>query len=545
MKRILYITISGLLLNSMFSSCTDLDLVPIDEDASTSLNFFADDSSYLQSLAKIYGGLYLTGQNAPNGAADITFLNEGFTSYYRTMFLLQEFSTDEAINGFVNDETILDFHDQDWTRSDVFVRAMWNRIYYQIASCNAFISQASAESDPDVQNMVGEARFLRALSYWHGLDLYRNIPLITEEQGTGSFLPEQVDPQVMFNYIESELLELVDLLPDPLDLSYYPRATSGAANMLLAKLYLNAEVYLGDGNGRNDDAALAVNNVIASGYSLASDYDELFYADNSFGDTFNEMIFVVAHDANQGGHDGGLNYIINSAFGGGNSTIAGDFFGLTGGGWGGTRTTTAFAERFVDDVIDESFDHETANDDRANFWTQGQIALNIAERSNIGQFRHGILVTKFRNILSSGGSGSNGSDGQRVDIDFPIFRLADAYLMYAELAIEGAANTDINTAVGYINALRERAYGDDSGDIAASDLTRQFIIDERGRELYWECHRRTDLVRFEQFTSDAYLWPWKGGVNADGSATDDFRDIYPIPAADRLANPSLDQNFGY
>ena len=98
-------------------------------------------------------------------------------------------------------------------------------------------------------------------------------------------------------------------------------------------------------------------------------------------------------------------------------------------------------------------------------------------------------------------------------------------------------------SVDYINLLRGRAYGDTSGDISSSDLTLDFILDERSRELYWEATRRIDLVRFGQFT-DAGLWPWKGNV-PEGRLTESFRDVYPIPASDLLANPNLEQNEGY
>jgi hypothetical protein len=95
-----------------------------------------------------------------------------------------------------------------------------------------------------------------------------------------------------------------------------------------------------------------------------------------------------------------------------------------------------------------------------------------------------------------------------------------------------------------VNEIRTRAYGDDSGNIDESELTLDFILDERGRELYWECHRRTDLIRFERLTGGGYLWSWKGNTK-EGTATDDFRNLFPIPAFELAANPTLDQNPGY
>jgi hypothetical protein len=125
-----------------------------------------------------------------------------------------------------------------------------------------------------------------------------------------------------------------------------------------------------------------------------------------------------------------------------------------------------------------------------------------------------------------------------------MFRLADVYLMYAEAVLRGGAGGDLSTALNYVNQIRERAYGDNSGDINQSQLTLDFILDERGRELYWECTRRTDLIRFGKFTGGEYIWPWKGGVK-EGTATDNKYDIYPIPSSDITANPNLVQNPGY
>jgi len=125
-----------------------------------------------------------------------------------------------------------------------------------------------------------------------------------------------------------------------------------------------------------------------------------------------------------------------------------------------------------------------------------------------------------------------------------MFRLADVYLMYAEAVLRGGAGGDQGTALTYINMLRERAYDDDSGNISAGDLTLDFIIDERARELYWECHRRTDLRRYDLLTGGDYLWPWKGNAQ-DGRATDSKYNLFPLPSSDVGANPNLEQNPNY
>jgi hypothetical protein len=117
-------------------------------------------------------------------------------------------------------------------------------------------------------------------------------------------------------------------------------------------------------------------------------------------------------------------------------------------------------------------------------------------------------------------------------------------LIYAEAVLRGGSGGSSTQALSYINALRQRAYGNSNGNISSVDLTLDFILDERARELYWEGKRRTDLIRYERFTTASYLWPWKGGVK-DGTAVGSFRNIYPIPSPEINTNPNLVQNSGY
>jgi hypothetical protein len=176
-------------------------------------------------------------------------------------------------------------------------------------------------------------------------------------------------------------------------------------------------------------------------------------------------------------------------------------------------------------------------DRRAMFFTEGQTL----EIQDIGNFNDGYAITKFKNVTSTG---ATGSDLTFPDTDFPMFRAADAYLMYAEAVLRGGGGSS-STALDYVNQVRTRAYGGSTdGNITASELTLDFILDERARELYWECSRRTDLVRYEKFTGGSYLWPWKGNA-AEGAATSDKYDIFPLPDSDVNANSNLEQNTGY
>lgn len=202
-------------------------------------------------------------------------------------------------------------------------------------------------------------------------------------------------------------------------------------------------------------------------------------------------------------------------------------FGINSG-WGGLRTTKSLVQLFPD--------ANGSRDKRGVFYTNGQ---NL-EIDNVTTFTDGYPLVKFKNITSAGKQGSDAS-GDFVDTDFPMFRLADAYLMYAEAVLRGGGGSNAQ-ALTYVNQLRTRAYGDNSGNVTS--LSLDFILDERARELSWEATRRTDLIRFGKFTGSNYLWPWKGGVK-DGRGVEDFRTLYPIPSSDLIANPNLKQNTGY
>jgi hypothetical protein len=535
MKNINSLLILGVVI--LLSSCMkDLDTVPLDDETITAEKIYKDPANFKLALAKCYIGLAIGGNDGGDGEGDIAGIDGGFSQYLRLYWYSQELSTDEAVMGW-NDATIKDFHYQTWSPSDVFVTAMYYRVMYQITLCNSFIKNSTpsklddlgigSEYREDIAYYHAEARFLRALSYWHGLDLFRNIPYVTETDPIGAWFPSQVEPSVLFEQIETELIAITDGIGDD-DLmdartNEYGRADKAAAWMLLAKLYLNAEVYLGEGNAKYTEAITALNHVITAGYNLQDDFTNLFKTDNN---TSNEIIFPIAFDGMNTQTWGGTTLLVHAAIGG--SMTATDYG--VGGGWGGIRTTPEIVAKA-----------DMGNDARAIFYTDGQNP----EIDDVSIFTDGYATPKFVNTSSAGVDGQN---ADYVDTDFPVFRLADAYLMYAEAVLRGGTGGDLGTALGYINNLRGRAYAEDPtstlGNINQSELSLDFILDERCRELYWEGHRRTDLVRFGKFTGDSYLWAWKGNTKA-GRATDSYRDVYPIPSDDLNANPNLKQNDGY
>ena len=153
------------------------------------------------------------------------------------------------------------------------------------------------------------------------------------------------------------------------------------------------------------------------------------------------------------------------------------------------------------------------------------------------EWTQGFPSVKFRNSNYFSASTPTVFSGT----DFPLFRLADAYLMFAECVVRGASGGTINQATDYVNAVRTRA---NASTITPGQLTLDFLIDERARELNLEGHRRSDLIRFGKFTGGSYLWPWKGNTQ-NGTAIPSTYNLFPIPLPALQANPNLTQNPGY
>ena len=508
-----------------------LDLQP-EDDRLVADAAFEEPGAYKSFLAKLYAGLSVSGQEGPAGNADLSGLDEGFSNYLRLYWSMQELPTDEAIIGW-NDGTIKDLHAQTWTSGNEFIRTMYSRILYQVALTNEFLRQTSdsklddrgteASLRTDIQKYRAEARFMRALTYWHAMDLFGNVPFVTEDDPIGAFLPEQIQRADLFSYIEKELLAIENEIVGARQ-NDYGRADQAAVWMVLSKIYLNAEVYTG--TPRYADVITYTSKIIEAGYTIAPNpYYQLFLADNDTNGTQSEVIFPITFDGLHTQSFGGMTFLIHAAVGG--SMVPAEY-GINGG-WAGLRTTSALVEQFPGEA--------NSADGRALFYTNGQTK----EINNTSTFTEGYAVEKYRNVDVNGVAGSDPT-GDIPDTDFPMFRLGDTYLMYAEAFVRGGGGSAAN-AVSYINQLRTRAYGDATGHINQGDLTLDFILAERSRELFWEAHRRTDLIRFGKF-SDQGIWPWKGNV-PQGATTSAFRNLMPLPATDLGINTNLQQNQGY
>ena len=516
---------------SLTSCLKDLDRTPFYGLNTESV--YADPDNYIEVLAKLYAGFTTTGNQGPAGKPDISGIDEGFSNYIRVFWNLQELPTDEAVCGW-NDPGIPELHEMSWSSDNSWVKGMYYRIYFQIPLCNEFIRETSdeklndrgfsAENINKIKNYRNEARFLRALTYYHAMDLFGNVPFVTEEDASGSFFPEQISRNDLFNYIEGELKDVENLLLEP-DQNEYARADKAAAWTLLAKMYLNAEVYTGQ--ARYSDAVAYCDKILGAGYTLESKYTNLFLADNHLS---NEIIFPITSDGKFTTSYGITTFLVHAPVGGSMKPLE---FGISGG-WGGYRTTSAFVAQFPDTL-----------DGRYLFYTDGQnLSVNDTVNGVIklsANFTDGWAIAKWRNVTSAGVIGSDPT-GTFVDTDYPLFRLADVYLMYAEAVLRGGGG-DQGKALDLVNQLRERAYGNNSSSVSSLDL--DFLFAERSREMQWEGTRRTDLIRYGRFSGGTYLWPFKGGVQPEGASVPEYLDLFPLPASDIIANPNLKQNPGY
>ncbi|MBS7563749.1 RagB/SusD family nutrient uptake outer membrane protein [Mucilaginibacter sp. Bleaf8] len=525
-----FLSLTALCTIGLTSCKKDLDRMPT--NATTNEAVFSTPVGYKQALAKVYGAFALTGSTG-SGSSDLGNIDAGTSDFVRLFWSAQEWTTEEALCAW-NNTDVPDFHNLSWSSNNTLLNGLYNRCVYQITVANAFIKESTDEklssrgiTGTDAENIRhyrAEARFLRAYQYWVLMDLFGNPPFIDENSPIGdkSFFPARITRDKLFAYIESELKALETQLVAPRQ-NEYGRADQAAAWALLARMYLNAEVYLGSGNAKYTDAITYANKVIGAGYTLQSSYQKLFLADNNVGNT--ETILSVNYDGVNTQNYGGTTFIINASV---NSDMGPANYGIPNGGWGGNRSTRNLPLLFSD--------RSGNTDKRAIFY-----GSNL-EISNVNDFTQGVAVVKFKNLLSDGKAAPS-SGGTFCSTDFPLFRLGEMYLVYAEATLRGGTGGNNNTALQYINQLRTRAYnGSTNGNV--SSITLNSILDERGRELYWEGFRRTDLIRYGLFTSGSYLWPWKGGVR-DGRGVQATRNLFPIPNSDITNNPNLQQNPGY
>lgn len=511
----------------LHSCVSDMDVVSEDDDVTSADQLYSTLQGYKQGLAGVYGNLSMTG----TGGSDTSFLqgvDAGTSNFGRCLFYLQELTADEVIWSYENDAGTADLQRNIWTADNVILLGMFSRTMAEVALANEYMRQ-SAPSEVARRGFSGadaaaiaefrnEARVLRAYAYYVMMDLFGKAPFVTESDPINYAGPEY-NRQQLYDFVVSELTAVLPELKNARS-NEYGRLDKAFAQMVLAKVYLNAEVYTG--TPKWTEAAEMCSNIIAGGYTLESNYLDNFKADN---DTSTEMIFTLQSDGQVTQQYGATTVIINGQVG----SIESNGASLGIGGWGGALR--------VRKQLVQKFDGSAYNNDVRKSFGMGTSSkprsIDIADISDRDQ---GYVLNKWSNVSSAGVPGPSTTF---ASTDFPLFRVVDAHLMYAEAALRGGGSTA--TALEYVNAIRSRSGAE---PIVASQLTLPFILDERARELHWESHRRQDLIRFGRYTGGTYNWAWKGNA-ANGISIPAFRSVFPIPATSLDANTKLTQNTGY
>lgn len=519
------------------TSCTgDLDVTPINPQQTQVAN---DDALF----NKLYATFSLTGQQGNAGKPDIpsnVMENEGFTQYYRMQWYLNEFTSDEAAWTWSGNDNLQGLMYNKYTANEGFALGLYYRLYFDITLCNSYINDIG--KDPQ---RLAEARFIRAYNYASVLDIFGAGPFCTKVSSDNAVYYNR---QQLFDYVESELLDIEDKMADP-GRNTYGRADKVAVWLLLSRLYLNAEVYTG--HERNGDAMIYANKVLNNGYyhlnfdgatnpitgEKYSAYQMLFLADNNSNGAQYEAILPVLQDGITTRTDGGTQLLIQASYDNKNDNMETDVPSGTNRSWG---KCLQIKGKLVDQFFKGAKAPETgsiatmtaaANDDRALFYSKGYKQY-ITE---VDQLDNGFASVKFRNVRSDGACTSA---IDYVDTDLPLMRMAEAYLTYAEASVRKfGPNSDADSK---LRVLRDRAHA-----APLNNATLDDICAEWAREFWFEGRRRMDLIRFNKFAGQSdYKWEFMGG-EAKGTSFPSFRKVFAIPQADLSNNPNLKQNNGY
>lgn len=561
MKKNIFKLLIFILMGSLTTSCFgDLDTMPLDETQLVGEKVYNTADGYTGVLAKCYSSLILTGQKGGDGGdGDLEGANEGYSGYVRLMFYLQELSTDDFIMPSSSNGLRKCLNLQ-WDASNASViRWTYQRLYMTIAYCNELLRECTEDKlkSRGLWNQLGdecasyraEARFIRAYCYATLCDMFGAVPYIDENTGVKD-IPVQWSRKQIFEFAESELKNIDGDLKAP-GANVYGRIDRVAAWFLLSRMYLNAQTWIGE-NHYNDALTYAKKVIDDNHYPLASDYRQIFLADN---DQCKEIIWPLVQDGQRAQSSAGTNFYVK-AFGNGPMNELYNT-GIGSRGWGNVRAKTTLVDAFdADDVMFDTNDTWGNNkkDKRAQFMTAlpNQVKETWDSKDAMtSTYTCGYGYIKWRNVTKEDQIPESGD--AYTSIDFPLFRTGEAYLTAAEAILRGADGTK-DEALKYVNEIRQRAYmsgkyakdgvrSDVSGTIGLNELTLDFLMSERQRELASELVRRTDLIRFGKFTK-GYNWDWKNTERL-GTDVDDHFQLFPIPQTEFSNNPLLKQNDGY
>ena len=526
---------------SMLTACVgDLNTIPLNPtDVTSETAYGADELGYVQGLTKIYNQL------VSNDTQDLQVADGGASEFIRAFWSTQEVTADAAKCAW-GDAWVNDLNNNTW-KGDVLndaVYAVYVRTLQGVTYVNEYLRQTSdanldlrgvpADVKAKIQSYRAEARFLRAYYYWAAMDTFGQVPFATENSPFGGgYNPPQTPAVDIFNFIVTELEELAgENSAMPAAQSNYPRADKGSVLGLLARVYLNAEVYTGTAMWA--EAKATCEKIFSLGYKLAPTHAELFRGDNGENaDAKGEFLFAAAYNAEQIQSYGGTTYLTLSTLSGDDGAI-----NITGinGGWAGNRVPYGYVAKWFTDVAGANYEtgEYTYTDKRAGyFFIKGRTE---SMENNLNTFLNGWSCIKFNNVphdVDPVDFAATAATKNFSDIDFPLIRLGEINLIYAEACMHAGGD-----ASAQVKALADRA-----GVAAPKTIDADFLLAERSRELMWEAHRRTDLIRFGKWIS-GYNWTYKGG-NFSGQDLPSHFNVFPVPSTELSTNLDLEQNPGY
>lgn len=421
------------------------------------------------------------------------------------------------------------YHRHEWTPTDGSIGRWWNMLYYGVNTCNRLIFTFEALEDVDTAPAIAELRGLRALYYWWLVDLYGNVPISDKFDVPADFKPTTASRQEVYDFIESELLEVMPDLSRSTGLDYFGRVNYYVAQTVLANLYINAEVYTG--TPQWDKAMVAVDTVIGGGYSLTGNFFSNFVEDAT---TSPEYIMGLHFDALKARkfevHLFSLHYNLAAKYEFEDACWNGiaaqeTFFHMFDADTNDVRRNSIlFGFQYMDDgTIVEDPSYEKFDPSNPSYRDPDGAPLNLTPEINMLEplclRQAGARVAKYPFIY--------GSDRYTAN-DIPIFRLGEILLMKAELLMRQG---DVGGAMDLVNQLRVRAQA-----TPLTELTMESLSDEYAREMFAEGKRRTQLIRFGTYGDVRWEKPEISGTHTT---------IWPIPQSQIDVNSNLTQNIGY
>ncbi|MEN2283775.1 RagB/SusD family nutrient uptake outer membrane protein [Algoriphagus sp. SE2] len=523
------------------SSCVDLEEEVF--SAVTADNFFQTDEEFISALGQAYTSL-------------------GGLGNHSGLWSINEIASDEIVvshkgGDWFDGGVLLQLHQHEFKSDNPFFQNSWNFLFGGINTCNRLIFSFETLDNPSSEAFIAELRALRALYYYWAMDAFGNVPIVTDFSDVEA--PDTKSRQEVYDFILSELNEIIPLLPTAKDGTTYGRMTKWSALMVRMKLYLNAEVYTGTPQWAQ--AAADASEIINSGvYSLMPSYRNNFVINNSQS---TENIFVYPYDKV---FAGGFNWVMMTLH-----IVSQSTFNLTQQPWNGYQTVEEFYNSYVDPDKNPgvqgpvwkglALEQSTGTIDGRlsnflvgpQFRSDGTTLVDPGVEPTDPTGRNGdpngppLTFMPYLNEISPGGLRQAGARIAKYEFemggtnnmsnDFVIFRLSDAILSLAEAKFRLGETTE---ALALVNQIRARA-----GNLEPfSTLTEENLFEERGREMYVEMTRRQDLIRFKKY-GEAW-WPFEGmnrpkQVHSPGS----YLELFPIPQPQLLANPKLQQNPGY